>query len=107
MLKRLSFKKYLETKDLLRKSIEKVPVVTAEYVINKYCSLTINENERIPLKPNSRILVDWEYKDIKNPQHINIRFEGVRNKDPYDDNIIGWSSNKLQKWLKKNTRKRI
>lgn len=110
MMKKLSFREYLESKETLRKAVEKTPIITTEYVVNKYCSLTIGgnkaERERVPLKPNNKVLIEWEFADIEHPRPVGIRFDGVRNKDPYDENITYWSSKRLQEWLTKNTRRR-
>jgi len=78
-----------------------------EYTVNAYCKLMVGESidykEMVILKPNQKIIVEWLYNDIDNPSAINIKFEGVCEKVDLGEHKSYWPSQKLQKWLQRNT----
>lgn len=108
MLKKLSFKEYLETKNQLRRAaIGRTPIHEAAYTVRKYCKLPIvieNQKQPITLKPKHEILVKWLYEDINNPIVVSIRFKNVDQIDFTTNYEAAWSDERLHKWLSKNTR---
>ena len=106
----LTFKEYLESKERLREAIKVTPQQTTEYAVSKYCKLVVgeskNEKEQINLKPNQTIMVEWLYNDIDNPTPIKIVFEGICPNVDSNEYKTYWQSQKLQSWLKKNTREK-
>lgn len=102
----LSFKQYLESKTQLVEAVNSIPKTTKVYNVKKYCSLPIGEREEekkiIPLKPNQKIIVEWIYNDIDNPEVLNVKFNTATELDDEPQEIF-WPSKKLQKWLMRYT----
>ncbi len=103
----LTFKEYLKSKDLLRAAFEKTPQQITEYTVNRYCKLVVGESkddkELIILKPNQKIIVEWLYANVDKPTAINIKFSGVCPAVDSENHNTYWQSQKLQKWLQRNT----
>jgi len=106
-MKKITFKEYLESKEQLRKAISESPVRTVTYIVNKYCKLPVGETmekkQYIPLKPKHKIIVEWKYNDIDNPDLVEMRFESG-NVDSTESFLTYWASERFQRWLNKNTR---
>lgn len=107
-MKKITFKEYLESKEKLRKAIYESPIRTVTYVVNKYCKLPVgktkNEKQYIPLKPKHKIIVEWKYDDIDNPDIIGMYFEDVKSIDSDKLFPTFWVNERFQRWLIKNTR---
>ena len=107
-MRKITFKEYLESKEKLRQAISESPIRTATYIVNKYCKLPVGETKEekqyVPLKPKHKIVVEWKYDDIDNPNLIEMRFEDVKNVDSSEAFSTLWTSERFQKWLLKNTR---
>jgi hypothetical protein len=105
-MNRITFKQYLDSKDQLRKAIEKTPIAVVEYEIKNYCTLTVGETDdnkaSIDLKPKNRIFVEWRYDDIENPTPLSIRTVGPTQLT--ESHSTFWSSTKLKKWLCRHTK---
>jgi len=104
MIEKLTFKQYVESKELLRKSILNVPTALIEYEIKKYCVLTVGESEddkiSVSLKPKHRLIVEWKYETALNPTPQSVQIFGC---EGVDDKIeVFWSGTKLQKWLSRH-----
>lgn len=104
-MEKLSFKQFLDSKEQLLRAIENPPVNVVEYEIRKYCTLYVGESkeakELISLKPKNKIIIEWLYEDLNDPQPINIQFEGIDQE--CDDYVTFWSGDKLNKWLNRHT----
>lgn len=106
-MEKLSFKQYLESKEKLREAVENVPVQITEHTVYKYCKFSTGEQEnkqQISLKPKHKVIVEWTYTDMENPEVTSIRFENVDGIDPEQQFDTFWSNYRLQKWLNTNTR---
>lgn len=107
-MEKITFKQYLESKEKLKKAIKESPVRIATYSVKKYCKIPVGESkdekEYVHLKPKQKIIVEWKYTDINNPDVLNVRFDDVTEVDSNDEYTALWSNNKLQTWLKQNTR---
>jgi hypothetical protein len=107
-MEKLTFKEYLASKDKLREAITQTPVRKAEYVMRKYCKLPVGESkdekEFIALKPKHRLIVEWHYTDLNNPELVSICFEDVNGVSPDDKYASYWSDERFKKWLFRNTR---
>lgn len=107
MTDKITFKQYLDSKERLTAAIEESPIHTATYHVHKYTNLPVGESKeskiKIPLKPTQKLHIKWKYDDINNPQVINIMFEGIDEVDPTKEHIAFWASDRLSKWLIKNT----
>lgn len=103
-----TFKQYLESKEQLRNAIANTPVAISEYEVVHYCSLFLGEYEEdkitVNLKPKQRVIVEWQYDDIKTPTPLSIKIEGVESIDESEEFQTFWSNNKIQKWLLRHTR---
>jgi len=103
-MEQLSFKQFLDSKEQLLKAINNPPVNVLEYEIRKYCTLYVGDSqetkELISLKPKNKIIIEWLYEDLNDPQPINIQFEGLDYSDEY---VTFWSGTKLNKWLSRHT----
>lgn len=101
-MRKLTFKDYMNSKEKLRQAIAETPVASSTYVVKKYCKLRLGEStetrQEISLKPKQRIVVEWRYDDIKNPEPESISFNDI-SPDEYD---VYWSGAKLTDWLSKN-----
>lgn len=107
MEKKLTFKEYLESKEKLREAIRKTPRRVAEYSVRKYCKIVVGESkeqkEYVSLKPKQKILVEWLYTNVDNPDIMNIKFENVKGVDPEDEYETFWNGERFLKWLSRNT----
>ncbi len=107
---KLTFKKYLESKERLREAVNATPHQTTEYTVSKYCKLVVGESkedkEQINLKPSQTIIVEWLYTDIDNPTPLKITFDGVCENIDSEEYNTYWQPYKLQKWLHKNAREK-
>lgn len=107
MATKLTFKQHLESLQKLREAVLKTPQRTASYNVRKYCKLYIGESkeskQEIALKPKHKIVVEWLYTNVDNPTIVSIKFDGVKDIQPEDEFDTFWNSQKLQKWLNRNT----
>lgn len=101
-MKKLTFKQYMDSKRKLLEAIKETPITSTAYVIKKYCAIRVGESKenrhQVSLKPKQRIIVEWRYDDIKNPDPISIIFDDI---SP-DENEVYWTGAKLSNWLYKN-----
>ena len=99
---KLTFKEYMASKDKLRQAIAETPVVSTTYMVKKYCKIRIGESkdnrEEIALKPKQRVIVEWRYDDIKNPEPESIILDDI---SP-EEREVYWTGAKLRSWLSKN-----
>jgi len=110
-MEKLTFKNYLDSKDVLRKAISESPIHTITYKVKKYCRIPVGETKEVKqyimLKPKQKVLVEWKYTDGLVPDVLSIQFLKVddiylnESFDPY------WTSQRLQKWLTINTKEEI
>lgn len=102
-MRKLTFKEYVESKEQLRQAIKETPVVSLTYCIKRYCKVRIGESKHnrkeVSLKPNQRIIVEWRYDDIKNPEPQTIIFD---DQSP-EEFPLYWKGSKLSEWLSKNS----
>ncbi|MGI0075844.1 MAG: hypothetical protein ACREAU_00365 [Nitrosopumilaceae archaeon] len=107
-MEKLTFKEYLQTKEQLKKiAVETTPLCVTEYNVQKYCKIVVKEETHklfVPLKPKSRILVEWLYANPKCPTPISIKLEGVSTIDPDEELETPWKSGRFLKWLLKHTK---
>ena len=107
-MEKLTFKQYLESKEKLREAIKQTPVRKAEYVMRKYVKLPVGESkdekEYISLKPKHKVIVEWNYRDMDNPELVSIFFEDVEGVNPDEGHKSFWSDERFKKWLFRNTR---
>lgn len=105
---KLTFKQYLDSKERLREAVKQTPIRKVEYMMRKYCKLPVGETKEdkqyIPLKPKQKIIVEWNYRDLENPQLEGLFFENVDGVDDTDEYQSFWSDDRFKKWLLKNTR---
>lgn len=102
MLKKLTFKEYLDSKSQLKEAAKKQPMHQATYVVRKYCKLPVLINEQkqsVSLKPKHEISVKWLYEDINKPIIVSVSFnnDGAEHK-------TAWSDERIYVWLSKNTK---
>lgn len=99
----LTFKQYLESREQLLKAIENTPITILEYDIRKYCTIPIGESsdekQLISLKPKNKIIVEWNYENIDNPQPVSIKFPGINEEIEDEQFSTFWTGQKLNKWL--------
>lgn len=104
---KLSFKEYLESKAHLKKIAEDTaPLRVVEYKVKKYCKIVVGEQAQklfVPLKPKSKILIEWLYANTKSPAPISIKLENVNTVDPDTELETPWNGDRLIKWLLRNT----
>lgn len=107
----LTFKQYLDSKDQLKNRLEQTPYSIREYEIKKYCSISLGENEQdkiiVGLKPKQKIIVEWLYTDINNPDIVGIKIQGRNTLNEDQQYKMYWSSEKMRKWLARYTREGI
>lgn len=106
-MEKMSFSQYLDSKEKLREAVENTPVQITEHTVYKYCKFSVGEQEnkeQISLKPKHKVLVEWVYNDIDNPDVSSIRFKDVEGIDSEQEFDTFWSNYRLQKWLNTNTR---
>jgi hypothetical protein len=101
----LTFKQYLESRAQLLKAIENTPIAVLEYDIRKYCTIQVGESEDekqlISLKPKNKLIVEWSYEDINDPEPISVRLSTNESFDVF------WSGEKMKKWLVRHASKGI
>ena len=101
-MRKLTFKEYIASKEKLRQAIAETPVVSTTYVVKKYCKIRVGEStenrQEVPLKPKQRIIVEWRYDDIKNPEPESITLDDL---SPNEHDVY-WTGAKLRNWLSKN-----
>lgn len=105
-MKKITFREYFESIQILRKAVNDVPKRTANYSLTKYCKLPILETvdssnkDYISLKPKDTITVTWEYnnKELPTPISVKIVTENA-------EQIIypAWSNLKFFKWVTSST----
>lgn len=96
----LSFKEYRESKEKLRESLLTSPIYSISYTVKKYCKIFIGEgSNRISMNPNDVILVEWNYENITCPIPISMTIK----ENVHIKNANKLSSEKLRKWLVRNT----
>ena len=111
---KLTFKEYLESKKRLLEAISKSPVQRSIYDVNKYCKLSVLEEESddtkimLLLKPKQRVVVEWKYDDVNNPTPVHIRVEDDKNDSLFENEYFtNWKGSKLKEWLFKNTSEQL
>ena len=101
-MRKLTFKQYMESKARLREAIAETPVAASTYVVKKYCKIRVGETRdmrrEVALKPRQRVIVEWRYDDIKDPQPESIVFD---DQSPEEHGVY-WTGAKLTDWLSKN-----
>lgn len=110
-MEKLTFKQYLASKEQLREAIKRTPIQSIEYIIKRYCKLTIGESkdarDHVSLKPKQKIIVEWRYDNIKEiPTPMNVTFVGVGTVMEGQEYKVLWNGERLQNWLTKNTTER-
>lgn len=109
MTEKLTFKQYLESKELLKKALENTPTTINEYVVCSYCSLPLGETKEesklISLKPRSKIIIEWRYDNVDDPTVMSVRISGSKDVDEFENHSTFWENKKLQKWLTRHTKK--
>ncbi|MGZ8924629.1 MAG: hypothetical protein ACXW2E_01975 [Nitrososphaeraceae archaeon] len=107
-MKKLTFKQYLESKEQLLQAINNPPISTIEYEVRKYCTIPIGETESdkqlIGLKPKQKIIVEWKYDSITNPQPISISFFGLKDITESEQFSTSWTGSKLRNWLARHVK---
>lgn len=107
----LTFKQYLESKEQLRRAVQKTPQQVLEYTVKKYCKLSLGESldekVQVSLKPKTKIYVEWLYEDIDNPTPVRVLVEEDADSGNMDEYNTYWQGTKLTKWLLSNTRPEI
>lgn len=105
-MEKLTFKEYIESKQQLINAIALRPERVAIYKIRKYCKLPIGEgredNQQITLKPKQRLIVKWKYF-TETPDVTSIQVTDLNNIPSDDTFTTFWKSEKLIKWLNRNT----
>ncbi len=106
-MKKITFKEYLDSKDKLLSALKESPVRIATYTIKKYCKIPVgeskNEKQYVALKPKNNVIVEWKYDDVDAPLPLSIQFDNVKNVSDEKHNTF-WTSERLQKWLIRNTK---
>lgn len=101
-MRKLTFKEYLDSKAKLLEAIQETPVVSSTYVVKKYCKIRLGESketrQEVALKPKQRIIVEWRYDDIENPEPESVILDDI---SP-DEHEVYWTGAKLKSWLSKN-----
>ena len=107
-MEKLTFKQYLDSKQKLREAVKNTPVRKAEYIMRKYCKLPVgetkDEKQYIALKPKQKLVVEWNHRDLENPDLLSICFEGVEGVAEDEEFQSFWSDDRFKKWLLRNTR---
>lgn len=107
-MEKLTFKQYLASKDQLREAIKQTPVRKAEYVMRKYCKLPVGESkddkQYIALKPKQHLIVEWNHRELENPDLMSICFKDVDEISNTEEFKSFWSDDRFKKWLLRNTR---
>jgi len=107
-MEKLTFKQYLASKDQLREAIKQTPVRKAEYVMRKYCKLPVGESKEdkqyIALKPKHKLIVEWNHKELENPDLMSICGSIQEGVDKTEEFKSFWSDDRFKKWLLRNTR---
>jgi len=101
-MNKISFKEYVDSKKKLLEAVKETPIASLTYAVKKYCKIRVGESKEdrkeIALKPRQRIIVEWRYDDINEPEPVSMILEDV-GPEEYD---IYWNGSKLNHWLSKN-----
>lgn len=103
---KLTFKKYYESKELLKKAGVENVRTHIEYSVTKYCKIPVlesYESEKVyfPLKPKDIVKILWEYED----ETPILKKMIIVNEDQSEAEFIPcWTSNKLYEWTSANCR---
>lgn len=101
MAEKISFTQYVESLEILKQSLQRLPIYKNLYIITTYCKLSVGKNldnkEVIQLKPNTEIIIDWQITNDKELQCLRICINNKKYK-------LYWKANKMDKWLSKNTK---
>ena len=107
-MEKLTFKEYLASKEKLREAVKNTPVRKAEYIMRKYCKLPVgsskDDKQYIALKPKHKLVVEWNHRELDNPDLMSICFENVEGVDGEEEFKSFWSDERFKKWLQRNTR---
>ena len=102
-MKKITFKEYVDSKKKLLEAVKETPIASLTYVVKRYCKIRIGESkeerQEVALKPRQRIIVEWRYDDINEPEPVSIIFDDI---GP-EENDLYWNGHKLSSWLSKNT----
>lgn len=105
----LTFKEYLDSKKQLEEALQKTPHVTLEYVVYKYCTLTVGEDksskESITLKPKQELIIEWAYFTPNKPTPISVTIDHQLNESAIS-HVPFLDGHKLSKWLIRNTQEK-
>lgn len=94
---KLTFKQYLQSKQQLRNAVNFTPKTTNNYIVNKYCALSVNEHiNHVKLKPSHKLNIKWLHENINYPTPINV----IINQNKYTPK---WTNQRFLRWLTKNT----
>ena len=100
-IKHLTFKEYVNSKSILLNGLNKDPIAVTEYVVSKYCKISLGESlldkEVLSLKPDDILSIKWNYANTDNPKCLSITTESKTF-------ISYWKSAKIKTWLNKNTK---
>jgi hypothetical protein len=104
-MKRITFREYFESIQVLKNAVNAVPKKTSNYSLTKYCKLPILEADTnknyISLKPKDVLEITWEYHnpDSPTPTSIKIISENQEKTTIYP----AWSHAKFFKWVNNST----
>lgn len=101
----ISFKEYLESKNVLKEAIDTPKPSVTVYEMNKYCKLPVSilsEKQQVSLKPKQMLEI---LAEPSNPSKIlSITVESEHNKVKTKTTFKPfWSSERVTKWIDKNT----
>lgn len=92
----------MESKQKLLEAIKETPVASSVYAVKRYCKIRLGESketrQEVALKPKQRIIVEWRYDDITNPEPISVILDDISS----DEREVYWTGAKLTDWLSKN-----
>lgn len=101
-MRKISFKEYVESKRKLLEAVKETPIASLTYSVKKYCKIRVGESkedrQEIALKPKYKMIVEWRYDDINEPEPVSVIIEDL-GPEEYD---IYWNGLKLKEWLNKN-----
>ena len=99
----ISFKEYLESKQILKTSIKESPVTETQYLITKYCKIPVFDNgelKEIKLKPRQEIVMNWLHENTDAQKLESLRFIDYMEDRIYKTKL---ADKKLDNWINKNT----
>ena len=101
-MKKISFKDYVNSKKKLLEAVKETPIASLTYAVKKYCKIRVgesrNDRKEIALKPRQKIIVEWRYDDINEPEPVSIVLDDI---SPEEHDLY-WNGSKLNEWLSKN-----